>query len=486
VQTMTNNAIAWAAFQLQGGWKNILLTAGGYAMFIVVVLMTAAHFATIPVAALMYNLLLALLPIQGALLLLFAPSRIQGAIRRDVAGGMIESHRLMPVPPTHAVVGYLIGPTAQATSLAAATFLIGCFLANGSFVAQPRWIVANLMLLELAAVMWVVMGAAALHNAQAVFFALFVTTPSIVNSNVAHVVPGAVLLLPPITGKTIFGMQGQIDRVHVMAFALHAVVAAIFLRAAARKYVRSDAAGMTPLMGLGLLACWAVASVVGMSLWDEVRPSGWQWRASNLSGATVVCTLVAGILLALVPVTQAVNSRGAGTARRRRRSYRVVLVPLAVLLAAVALAIVPAAIAPVETGVVGRQRALAHTAIAAASVAVSACLLARAFYVQGMRAWLAIAVWLVLVCAGPLAYDAGHHALLGDGSDFQFGAISDMSPLGALHAVWIRGQQPAWSAAAVQATFAAIAGALLLASCAVRRWRGEGPEEHDVTPDPAR
>ncbi len=469
MQVVTNNAISWAAIRLQGGWKNILLTAAGYAAFVVVVVMTAAQIATIPLAVLMYNLLVALLAVQGGWLLLFASSRIQASVRRDISNGMIESHRLMPLPPTHAVAGYLLGPTAQPMSLVAATFLVGCFVAHAAAVALPRWLVANLLLLELAAVVWVAVGTSALHNAQAAFLAVFVVTPSIMNGNVAHVLPGAILLIPPITGKTIFQMQGQLDRVHVIGFALHAVIAAVFVRAAARRYVRSDAPAMTALMGLMLLACWSVASIVAMRLWDEVRPTAWGWGAKDPSGVTVICTIVVGMLLAVAPLTQAV--RPSAVTGGRDRSWRLILTPLAVLLLAIGLTILPATFAPAAIDQMNRQRALHHTAIAVASVGLSVCLLARAFYLHGVGAWLAIAIWLVLTCVGPIAYDAGHHALLGDGSEFRLGAISDLSPVGALHAAWIRGQEPAWTAAAVQAMFAALAGALLLTSQAIRRWR---------------
>src|SRR5688572_21417494 len=139
MQTITNNAIAWAAFQLQGGWKNILLTAGGFAATIVVGVVLVSQFATIPLGVAMYSVLLAMLALQGALLLLFAPSRIQTFVRRDVISGMIESHRLMPLPPANAVLGYVLGPAVQPLALAAATLVIGAFVAHTAAVALPRW-----------------------------------------------------------------------------------------------------------------------------------------------------------------------------------------------------------------------------------------------------------------------------------------------------------------------------------------------------------
>ena len=65
MQPFTNNAIAWAAFQLQGGWRNISATAIGYGVVVVLILTAAAQFATVPVGAIMYHLLLAMLAAQG-------------------------------------------------------------------------------------------------------------------------------------------------------------------------------------------------------------------------------------------------------------------------------------------------------------------------------------------------------------------------------------------------------------------------------------
>ena len=129
MQTLTTNAIGWAAFQLQGGWRNIAATALGYGVIVVLGLTAAAQFATVPVGQMMYTLLMFMLAAQGLWLLLFAPSRIQTALRRDLTTGMIESHRLMPLSPTRAILGYLIGPSIQPISLAVMKFFVGCFAA---------------------------------------------------------------------------------------------------------------------------------------------------------------------------------------------------------------------------------------------------------------------------------------------------------------------------------------------------------------------
>jgi hypothetical protein len=472
---LSDNAIAWAAFRLQGGWKNILLTTIGYAATIVVTVLLMWQFATVPLGGAMYYLLVVLLIIQAGLLLIFSTSRVQAAVRRDVTSGMIESHRLMPLPPTHAVLGYVLGPTIQALAMALATLIVGAFVARAAGVDLPRWLVANFLLLELAVLSWVVMGTAALHNAQAAFLALFFVLPSAFNAEAVHTLPGVILLLPPLTGKTVLEMRGELELVHGGAFLLHGIIALVFIRAAARKYVRSDATALSPLMGLCLLACWSAASVIAMTYWPDVHPSALRWRVHGISGMSVVCTLVAGMLLAMAPLTAAVRAQPGSL---RRRMWIDPLVPIGVVLATVAIAVVPAVYAQLWTNLSSHSADVAFTCVALATVAASASLVARAIYLHGWRAWFLLVLWLMLTCLGPIAYDAAQHALSGETEDFIPGAISHVSPLGAVHGIWVRGVRPGQFAVGGQLTVVALAGMLLLASYALyRMWarRTESP-----------
>ena len=465
MQPFTNNAIAWAAFQLQGGWRNISATAIGYGVVVVLILTAAAQFATVPVGSIMYHLLLAMLAAQGLWLLVFAPSRIQAALRRDLTSGMIESHRLMPLSPPRAVFGYLVGPTVQPAALALMTFVVGCFAARGASVELPRWIIANFLVLELAAVAWVVMAAAAMTNAQGGFITLTFILPVAVNTRAMHALPGAVLLVPPFVGKTVFEMAGEITRVHVAGFLLHGVIAAIFLRAAARKYVRSDASAFTPMMGLALLACWSASSIVAMRWWPEVRPAALRWRTYDIDGLTILYTTAAAGLLAIAPVTKSVwPSRE----RREPRKVAAFAEPISAVLLATAIAMLPAFDAGGDLWRLPRTQALTYTAIPLLATLISVCLLAKAFYLHGLNAWMPIAAWLALICIGPIGHDMAQQALADRTSDFAMAAWSDLSPMGMLHAVWRRGEVPAPLAVVAHAAYVGIAGMILASSLALR------------------
>ena len=472
MQALITNAIGWAAFQLQGGWRNIAATAIGYGVIVVLGLTAAGQFATVPVGQIMYTLLMFMLAAQGLWLLLFAPSRIQTAVRRDLTTGMIESHRLMPLSPTRAVLGYLVGPSIQPISLAVMTFFVGCFAASAASVELPRWLIANFLLIELAAFAWVVMGAAAMTNAQGAFIAVVFILPSVINTRAVHALPGGVLLVPPLVGKTVFEMSGELTRVHLAGFLLHGALGAIFLRAAARKYVRSDDTAFTPLMGLGLLGCWAVSSIVAMRCWDEVRPAAMRWSTRDIDGLTILFTTAAAGLIGMSAVTKSVWPKRQADARRWPRRA---VMPAGIILAAVTLGLLPAASAGENLWLLPRTQALAYTAIALLATFLCATLLAKAFYIHGINAWMPIVAWLALISFGPIGYDMVQHALTNPSRDFAMAERSDLSPIGMLHAVWRRGAVPVPPAVIAQAAYVAVTAAMLAASLALRkRFSGEG------------
>ena len=477
MQPLTNNAIGWAAFQLQGGWRNIAATALGYGVIVVLGLTAAAQFASVPVGQMMYTLLMFMLAAQGLWLLLFAPSRIQTALRRDLTTGMIESHRLMPLSPTRAVLGYLVGPSVQPIALAAMTFFVGCFAASAASVELPRWLIANFLVIELAAFAWVVMGAAAMTNAQGAFIAVVFILPSVINTRAVHALPGGVLLVPPLVGRTVFEMSGELTRVHLAGFLLHGALAAIFMRAAARKYVRTDATAFTPLMGLGLLACWTVSSIVAMRWWDEVRPAAMRWSTRDIDGLTIVFTTAAAGLIGMSAVTKTVWPKRQADERSWPRR---VAMPAGNILAALAIALLPAASAADELRRLPPVAALTYTAIPLLATFLCATLVAKAFYIHGINAWMPIVGWLALISFAPIGYDMVEQALATTGREFAMAERSDLSPIGMLHAVWRRGTVPALPAVIAQAAYVGITAVGLAMSLALRRRL-----KREATPRPA-
>jgi hypothetical protein len=77
--------------------------------------------------------------------------------------------------------------------------------------------------------------------------------------------------------------------------------------------------------------------------------------------------------------------------------------------------------------------------------------------------------WLALMSLGPIGYDMVQHALSTPGRDFAMDALSDLSPIGMLHAVWRRGTVPAPPAVAAHAAYVGMTCVILGMSLALRR-----------------
>src|SRR3989442_1269023 len=114
--TIINNPIAWGHFKVRGGWRNHVWGTGGYFLIIVGVITVTDRLN--PRGGMLRVWTSALLGLQLAVLVLYGCAVIGNAIRRDITTGVLESHRLMPVPSSAGVLGYLMGPSFQAIALA--------------------------------------------------------------------------------------------------------------------------------------------------------------------------------------------------------------------------------------------------------------------------------------------------------------------------------------------------------------------------------
>src|SRR6185503_14151003 len=108
-----NNAITWANARLRGGWKGYVGITGAYAMVIALVFIYISRMGAVGTAGPL-ALCTLLFFINLVILLFLGCTTIGNAIRRDITSGLIASHRLMPVSPAAAVIGYIIGPAALA------------------------------------------------------------------------------------------------------------------------------------------------------------------------------------------------------------------------------------------------------------------------------------------------------------------------------------------------------------------------------------
>jgi len=270
-----NNALGWAQFQLNGGWKNTLTVVGAYAFIIVGLIVVTASIEP-QQASMVYSLWVkGLMGLQMAILVLYASYRVAAGVRRDVTSGIIESHRLMPVPPLHAVVGYIFGGASQAMSLALANFLIGAATTRSATLPIEYWLKANFIVLTFAVFVWTMVTAASLSGRGSV---AMIVGPLLgywfSGAVLTLILPAVALLATPTQGASVFDARigGRELVLYGVPMLCQVAIIAICLIAAVRKFRRADDAAFSPVLALALLAVVTAACVLGIMMYDEVAP----------------------------------------------------------------------------------------------------------------------------------------------------------------------------------------------------------------------
>ncbi|CAN5369908.1 hypothetical protein BH09PLA1_BH09PLA1_12200 [soil metagenome] len=464
---MTNNPIAWAQFQLRGGLRASLTFCAIYATAVTgfYVFSHRADPFNFGRANGWLNLLLG---IQSLSLLLFGTSRIGAGIRADVISRMIESHRLMPTPPAHAIAGYMVGGAGQALILFLTTFFIGGVISATAGLATDRWILSNAILLVFAAFVWSIVALMSFATTKNIMglgwiVGMFVAV-SASQGLITVFVPALTVLCSPIMGGSIFISTGGAA---VPSFAYGASligqlsIGALYFFAAARRYCSADSSGFTPLSSVALLAVWVALSVFAMQYWKNVQPG--MFRAmrmdetERLSFQTIFATASA-LLLALLPL--AVSSR----AYRRWQLHRAANDPaltrtplhplLAATLAAGLCVLIPALAQrfPLETQ--GADYLLKRVSPAtAAMLMVTAMSLAFTFSCSflfrvghrggGKRSVVVVGLFVVLTWLGPLGVEVVRNVLADDHREFIWTRVAGASPLGAMILTWGQGKADA-------------------------------------------
>src|SRR5205085_358542 len=146
--------------------------------------------------------------LQAGLLVLFVSTRVSTAIRHDQTSRMMESHRLMPMSPSQAVLGYLLGPSAQPLALCTANVLLGCALSKAVGTPIGLWLTANAILYLFAAFAVVLSAFGAFTGrpggAAVGWIGMFVGLMNIMT--IGSVLPGVNVLATPLIGGTVFNL----------------------------------------------------------------------------------------------------------------------------------------------------------------------------------------------------------------------------------------------------------------------------------------
>jgi hypothetical protein len=504
---LTNNAIAYAHFQLRGGWRNTLITAGLYSLVIISVMTLATKLDPRGVGW-VRGWVGGILALQSFALLLFATSRISVGIRNDVNQKLIESHRLMPLPAWEAVVGYLLGGSSQVLAVAIANYAIGAVASATIGIGQDQWFAANFILITFSIFFWTLAAAGAFCMTRGKGGVGWVVVLGIVTMSsqglIALLLPGLTLLASPVVGRTIYTLQTSTSSGFPVAYAFslpgQIAIGSLCFFAAARKYRRPESPAFTPLMGLLLLAAWAAVSVVGLLFWEDVCPDIGMLRFSSrneegMRMAQVILSTLATVLLSMLPIANSSHEDlqrqfRRATGEKRRERFPVSPAVATILAAVMCLAI------PLLTGkanrklptpaIVAARHITLHTwASTLTAATILAQLLAMGFILRivhrggGRRgAWILFA-YMLLFWAGPLGLDLMRAINAGGGDTPVIAHISTFSPAGALIDLWGEGQFDPTIGIIAQLCLAAAIGALFYAT---GRRRGISPEAADVAP----
>jgi hypothetical protein len=445
MDALLNNPLAWAHFKIRGGWKNHLWVTGGYVVLITAVITVTARLN--PTAGVYLGWTVAMLGLQLAVLILYGCNTIGNAIRRDITTGLLESHRLMPVTPGAAIFGYISGPTFQALNLAIANLIIGTTTATIGGAPTDRWFIANGIVALFVAFLWVAIAFASFlaKNVFGIFigFISFSVFPG--GGGLLNLLPGFMLLLSPIMGRSIFGgfyAGTEIPKAYGWSFAAQIGFGLIFYRGAMRRYRRDDIPALGTFLGLLLLVAWVATSFVALSNWTDVAPTLFSTRGGTATGtgtAAVIASLVSSMLLGLVSI--AASARATVDWRRSillggQPASSAVRPPLApVLVAILASAITLPIIVTDPPHELTSAQAVVRIGLLTLAFFASLAYLLLIFYRAGRRAGLIGAGWVVLTWSIPLAADAFRINILSPTGEAR-ALFSLASPLGYLIDLW--------------------------------------------------
>ena len=459
------NPIAWGQFQLRGGSRGFWGTVLGYSALVGAGMLLVGRLAGGTPLSLV-GLKMAFTGLQAGLMTLFLCTRVSTAIRQDQTSRMIESHRLMPVSPAQAVLGYLVGPVVTPLGICAANVLLGWGL--GSMVGTPLslWLTLNAVLAGFATFAVVVAGFGALAGKPAAaavgWIGMFVAMINFFT--VGAILPAVNVLATPLLGTTIFDLSvtgaDAVER-YAPSTLFQAWVCAVCFAGACRKYQRDDRPALGWDLGLLMLAAWVGTSFAGIMYWPHFQPSALKGRLTS-PAYQVIGSMVAAMLLALVPLAGA-----AWSARQAapRRSPPVALVAL--FAAGITLLLVAAAPRPMREHQVA---AAGRTAIVLAAFYLATGYVLRVLARVTDKLLYPMLVWLIFAWLVPLAVDYVLWWVRGEYDSSMIGAPSCCGALGAIIHFWTGGDLGVSTPGiAYQVLLAAAAAAAFYAT--ESRWR---------------
>lgn len=311
---LMDNPVTSVQTQLRGGWKNLFLSAGTYALIVFGAMGIWAEVDPKHRAEAAMGWTVVLMLIQIGLVLFFSVVRVSNAVRSDNASGIMESHRLMPMTGLTAGIGFVVGPTLQMIAIGVVTCLAGVVTSTVAGFDSSRWIKCNVILLAFllftcTCSMLVGFYRRALFNSLIVLVVIACFSQGML----LYAVPGMAVLTSPLAGDSIFNPRGKIDLFNPgmqWAFVGQAIIAAIMLAAAARKFREPERPAFSISLSLILLAAWVILNLIGVLKWLDIEPVFFRysfWQQSGRLKVQFTGSVLTGLLLCLLPISATVR-----------------------------------------------------------------------------------------------------------------------------------------------------------------------------------
>lgn len=471
------NAIAWAQFQLRGGWRTFWSTTLGYTVLVGagIILLTRLSASSPGAAA---GSKLALTALQAGVLVLFSCGRVAAAIRQDLTSRMIESHRLMPISPAQAVVGYMTGPAAQPLGLAAANLFLGVWLSASLGTPVALWLTVNAVLVLFAAfaVTLAAFGALAGKPGNAALGWVGVMLSLLNIGSIGAILPGLTVLGTPFLGPTVFSL-GVAGADAVSLYAMPTVfqlwIGGVCFAAACRRYRRDDRPALGWDLGLALLAGWVVTSVFAIVHWEDFRPI-MSRGLSHRSAEQFLGSTFAAMLLGLAPLAGSAWSAADWAGRRYLGDPslgRRPVAPVVVAFAATALTLLVAAAAVFAGAAENPLDSVLRSAVILAAYFVASLYILRVLVRVTARLMYPLLLWVGVTWLLPLLIDYCRWWINDGASERVLAEVAASSPMGALIEVWT--YPPGGTTAGIVFQVVLAAAAAVAYFVTQRRWEGK-------------
>jgi hypothetical protein len=238
----------------------------------------------------------------------------------------MESHRLMPLSPVQAIVGYLAGGAIQTLSLSLINLILGAMIFAARGVPVQDWLISNALLFGFSVSLWTAMAMAAFVS-RSIFGWVISLLIGITSSGgfIFLIVPGLLAFCSPMQGRTIFEITSlpKLSGGTIVAFGAQFLVVILCIRGAARKYADASAVSFTMAPALAMLGIWAGLNWYGITDFRDLRPQPpWASAGSILRVGQfdwrlpIIGAVASSLLVALVPLAAMVWS---GISRQQRR-----------------------------------------------------------------------------------------------------------------------------------------------------------------------